>query len=765
MNNWTRKISSRLLLISAAVILGLYLILILGVTNLGQTKLKESQHRELNLKVQSYSRTLEQFFVRSSEHIEQLATDKSMLTFYANLANGMSMQYGLGASLSKLKRELNYLLSSQKINQEPIFSQISLIDYTGKVILESGSGYSFNLNMPQYHQIHNSDTLISTTKQPDGIHIKLVKPVRYSGKVVGYLIAQLNKNIIIKQMTTQEYEESHSRMYLTTSSGCLFIWDTLSTDGSDNRIDNSLYFETPINNTPFTLKSWFEPLSEKDIFTSNWFILGLSILAIPVIVGLFYIFFVNNINLVLRTKVEQSQRQQKTLSIKNKQLLIEVEKRKQSEQQLEYQATHDALTGLANRKFANDKLEKEIEHAIKEKSNVLILFIDLDNFKKINDTLGHLAGDMVLIKSAERIINMMKSSMTLSRFGGDEFLLIVPNTNDDEAKNIASTILSLFEQSFEFKQQEFFISTSIGIAMFPQDANNSQQLLANADTAMYIVKQEGRNAFNFYNESMNSDRQRALDLDSRLRQAMTNKEFELYYQPIIDLNTQKIIGAEALMRWNDDIYGFVPPDEFILIAEKNGLIHQLGEFALNKACFQVAQWQKYTPLQISVNFSSIQFRFCDRVLSQIESALHFSGLPAEKLDIEITESLLVEYSHDLIALLKELQSMGVKLTIDDFGTGYSSLSYLQKFPFNRLKIDRSFLFNMHNDENDKVLVDTIIAMAEALKLEIVAEGIEDIQHVDYLKNKCQFGQGYYFSKPLPSEEFELLLKKHYERNI
>ncbi|RCS70085.1 putative bifunctional diguanylate cyclase/phosphodiesterase [Vibrio casei] len=761
MNKWTQKLSSRRLVISGAVLLGMYLILILAVTNVGQTRLKESQQRELGLKVQSYANVLELFFAVTTDHINNLSTGKSIQTFYANLASGMSMEYGLGASLSKVDRELLQVIETRKVHNKPVFERILLVNYNGSIISEMGNGHITNVNTAAYNDIQDTNILIDTTSESDGVHIKLVKPVQYSGKTVGYIIAQVNKNVIIEQMTIQEYEESYSRMDLTTESGSIFIWDTISNHKNSGDLGRNIYFEVPIENTPFKLKSWFEPLAEKDVFTSRWFTIGLSLLAIPVIGGLLYIFTINNINLVLRTKVQQSQRQQKMLSIKNKRLIEEVEKRKQSEQQLAYQASHDALTGLANRKFGNDLLERELDNAAKNKTNVLIIFIDLDNFKQINDTLGHLVGDMVLVESSQRILDLIAPSATLSRFGGDEFLLIIPGLKDaNDGGKIASNILALFQQSFVSKNQEFFISTSIGMAMYPQDGVTAQQLLANADTAMYKVKEEGRNAFNFYNSDMNIDVQRALKLDSRLRQAIANEVLELYYQPIVNLKTKKIIGAEALMRWEDDVYGFIPPDEFIPIAEKNGLIHQLGEFALNSACYQAAKWQEIMPLQISVNFSSVQFRYYDRVLVLIESALQSSGLSADKLDIEITESLLFDHSDGVITLLNKLQNMGAQLTIDDFGTGYSALSYLQKFPFDRLKIDRAFLINMREDEGNRELVNAIIAMAKALNLEIVAEGIEDRWHDEYLKGiDCDFGQGYYYSRPLPAKEFEQLLQK------
>ncbi|OEF27536.1 putative bifunctional diguanylate cyclase/phosphodiesterase [Vibrio rumoiensis] len=766
MNTWSKKLSSRRLVTSGAILLVLYLAIILTVTNLGQARLKESQERELSLKVQSYASVLEMFFSANDENITNISNGRSMQAFFANLASGMSMEYGLGASLIKLEKELNKLISDKKINKKPIYERLLLTNYEGNIIVDTGNQTPFSLNLTKFHKMDGDSICIYPSLREDGIQINLVKPVQFSGKTVGYLIAKLNEKVIIEQLTSQEYEDSRSRVDLSTSIGPVFIWDTISTDKhqtTEDELNRNLFFDVKIENTPFHLKSWFVPLAEKDFFTSRWFIVGLSFLAIPVILGLLYVFMINSVNLVLRTKVEESSRQQQILFTKNSRLIEEIEKRKISEQKLAYQASHDALTGLANRKFGNERLEQEIESASKNNSNMLVIFIDLDNFKQINDTLGHLVGDEVLVQSTQRLLSIASPKDTLSRFGGDEFLLIVPNLKDSvTGKKIAENILTLFEQSFVSNKQEFFISTSIGMAIYPQDGSNAQQLLANADTAMYKVKEDGRNAFHFYNAEMNMDVQRTLNLDSRLRQAISHEELELYYQPIINLRTQKIIGAEALMRWNDAQYGFVAPDEFIKLAERNGLIHQLGEFAVHEACVQAAKWQQYLPLQMSVNFSSVQFRYYEKLLSQIKSALKVSGLPPGRLDIEITESLLFDHSDGVLTLLDTLQEMGAQLTIDDFGTGYSALSYLQKFPFDRLKIDRSFLSNLQTNEGDRELVNAIIAMAKALNLKIVAEGIEDQWLVDYLTTmQCEFGQGFFYSKPVSAEDFEQLLKNQY----
>jgi diguanylate cyclase (GGDEF)-like protein len=389
------------------------------------------------------------------------------------------------------------------------------------------------------------------------------------------------------------------------------------------------------------------------------------------------------------------------------------------------------------------------------------MFIDLDNFKQINDTLGHPAGDFILKKTGLRLTDSVRDSDVVARIGGDEFLVIIPNlSSHEEAELLASKLIHIFEQPFYFQQTEFFVSSSIGMSIYPDDGSTTDDLLAHADTAMYQVKEEGRNGFRFYNANMNQDVERNLEIDARLRQAVTANQLDIYYQPIVNLSNDKIIGAEALLRWNDEKLGAVSPEEFILIAERNGLIHKLGELALNSACKQAAQWQSIQPLSIAVNFSCMQFRQHDLLLDQIKSALENSGLAANLLDIEITESLMFNHSAATIKLLDQLHNMGTQLSIDDFGTGYSALSYLQKFPFNKLKIDRSFLIDLETNPSSKELVNAIVAMAKALGLKVVAEGVESEWDRDYLKQQnCDFAQGFFYSHPIPADEFERLLVK------
>ncbi|HEY7865180.1 MAG TPA: EAL domain-containing protein [Psychromonas sp.] len=781
--------SSKTAIILAGVVLSAYLILILAVTNLGQKRLKESQYNELQLKVTNYADTLGFFFEVNQDNINNIATDKTMSAFFANLASGMSMEYGLGSSLFNLNKLISNLARSGKINNIPIYERIALVDFSKSPIVDTNPGTALNISQIPFTEMENNSpsetkhssiigvntkmAKIIAVNSPAGLKIKILQTVYYQNKPSALLIAEINSNLLIQKLISQRQTNNESHMQLSTPIGDIQAWDSFTiTDSHSYSVPlyninyNNIYIESPIRGTIFSLEGWFEPVSEQDIFTSGWFVLAISVLAFPVLMGLYYLMRINNANIILHTQVELSTKQQGILADQNAKLQSEVAKRKQSEQELAHRANYDSLTELPNRSYSQDRLTQAINRSQRDNTQILLMFIDLDNFKQINDTLGHDAGDQILKKTSERLVESVRHTDTVARLGGDEFLLIIPEiTGQETAKNLASKILASFDQPFTIDNQEFFTSTSIGMSIYPQDGNTPDSLLKNADTALYRVKEAGRNGFSFYDPSMNHDVQRNLLLNGRLRQAISKNELVLYYQPIIDLKTRKIIAAEALMRWQDKDLGFISPEEFIPLAERNGLIHIIGERALEQACTQAAEWQSIAPVQIAVNFSCVQFRYSDELLIKIRKILKKSGLPANKLEIEVTESLLINQHDDLIKMLAELKAEGVQLSIDDFGTGYSALSYLQKFSFSTLKIDRAFISNMATNHADMSLVTAILAMARALKLKVIAEGIETDWQANFLEQQdCEYGQGYLFSRPVPAAEFKQLLLKDNQCN-
>jgi len=429
---------------------------------------------------------------------------------------------------------------------------------------------------------------------------------------------------------------------------------------------------------------------------------------------------------------------------------------RESHARIDVLAHHDALTGLPNRLLARDRIEQALARAQRDESGLALLFLDLDNFKAINDSLGHGAGDLLLCEVAVRLRSAVRASDTISRQGGDEFLVMVADLGDhDAAASIAVKLLQVLTQPFHVNGVELFVTTSLGIALYPQDGGDFSELLKNADTAMYRAKDAGRNAFRFYDGSMNTAVVETLQLISGLRAALSKGEFRLHYQPQYHLRTGRIVGAEALIRWRHPDLGMIPPTKFIPVAERSGLINEVGAWVLREACAQAKRWQQegLDDLVVAVNLSPIQFRR-DDIEGDIASALAAADLPASCIELELTESLLIADSAHLSPLLARLRERGLRFSIDDFGTGYSNLGYLKRFEVERLKIDQSFVHRMTQDPNDEAIVRAIIDMAASLRLETIAEGVEDAATLRrLLELGCEFGQGYLWSPALPPDEF------------
>ncbi|MDO6442145.1 MULTISPECIES: EAL domain-containing protein [unclassified Marinobacter] len=430
--------------------------------------------------------------------------------------------------------------------------------------------------------------------------------------------------------------------------------------------------------------------------------------------------------------------------------------RKRYEQQLLRQANYDILTGLPNRMLALDRLKLALAQARRENSMVGVMFLDLDNFKHINDTLGHDAGDNLLIEAARRISSCLRGTSTVARLGGDEFLVILPGLAGPESSSqVAERILSTFAPAYFLNGQEVFVTTSIGIAIYPTDSDNSGTLLQHADAAMYQAKHQGKSSYAHFTQEMSEVSHERLQMESRLRRALELQEMELYFQPIIDTTTGSLKAAEALIRWNNPALGMIMPDRFIPLAEETGLIIPIGEWVLEQACLAAAGWKSVTgqDIGISVNVSPRQFRdsgFTKAVMGALSNA----ELAPEMLELEITERLLLDNSIETAEILSNLDRAGIRLSVDDFGTGYSALSYLKSYPFDTLKIDKSFVQDVMKEPEDATLVRAIINMAHSLGLSVVAEGVEDEAQTLFLRQEgCDFAQGYFYSRPLPAEEF------------
>jgi diguanylate cyclase (GGDEF)-like protein len=437
-------------------------------------------------------------------------------------------------------------------------------------------------------------------------------------------------------------------------------------------------------------------------------------------------------------------------------------------QKIHYQANFDSLTKLANRNLFFERFSEASKRAQHNDTVVALLFLDLDRFKYINDTLGHSIGDELLQEASRRLLHVLRENDTAARFGGDEFAIILADVNELKSIDlIVQRILKMLASPFRLSGNDAFISASIGVAIYPEDGNNCETLLRKADDAMYKAKKLGKNNSQYFTKEMDVEANQRRELEKALYRAVEDNEFYLNFQPIVNAKDQSIMGAEALIRWNHSKLGTVSPAEFIPLAEEVGLILDIGEWVLRQACLTAVTWQPNLNglLNIAVNISSRQFQSTDVALL-IEDVLQESGLTAQRLVIEITESLLMADDEKVMNQLNTIRGMGVSLAIDDFGTGYSSLSYLKKFPITTLKIDQSFIKDINTDSNDDELIKGIISLANSLNLNVVAEGVETKEQSSFLlENNCFIMQGYYYSKPLSDKKFiEVLNNKVFHKS-
>lgn len=441
--------------------------------------------------------------------------------------------------------------------------------------------------------------------------------------------------------------------------------------------------------------------------------------------------------------------------------LLDVTERTKAEQEIHHLANYDTLTGLPNRNLLHDRLQQAIVQAARTSGNVGVLFLDLDRFKGVNDSLGHRAGDQLLKTVSERLRVCVRESDTLARIGGDEFVVILSLVSDEDGiSSAASKILAIISEPFLIEGQELYLTASIGVAVYPTDGSDVQALLKHADLAMYQAKDMDRNNFQFFSSDLNVKVMERMVLESSLRRALERNEFQLLYQPQIDVLGKQVVGFEALLRWHHPDLGTISPDKFIPLAEETGLIHSIGEWVIRTACRQGNVWREngLQPVRMAVNLSGRQFKMkLDQVVSAI---LMETGFDPHWLELELTESILMRNASENHELLQALASMGCSLSIDDFGTGYSSLSYLKHFPLGRLKIDRSFVRDIMTNPDDRAIAKVIIDMAHTLNMEVTAEGVEDREQLELLKSYgCKEMQGFYFSKPVPAAAAEEILRK------
>jgi len=438
----------------------------------------------------------------------------------------------------------------------------------------------------------------------------------------------------------------------------------------------------------------------------------------------------------------------------------DITERKQAEELIKYQLYHDLLTNLPNRSLFRDRLNMAMAQSKRSGKKLAILYLDMDRFKVINDSLGHFVGDELLQAVAQRLRNELREADTLARVGGDEFNLLIPEINDaKDARNLAEKILRITAKPFIIKEEEIFVSFSIGISIYPTDGDSKDALIKNADIAMYKVKSAGKNGYAFYAEDMKGHFSQSLDIENGLRKAISTDELRLYYQPQYDILNGKMVGVEALVRWQHPQKGLILPNEFISVAEESGLIIPLGDWVLRKACSDIRRWldEESISLSLSVNISVQQLEM-EQFVAKTLKIIKRLNLPRNILELEITEHAIMQDMDKAIQTLTELSNKGIRIAIDDFGTGYSSLGYLQTLPINTLKMDRSFVQGIKSS-GDNSIINAIIAMAKGLNLDLIAEGVENQPQIDHLLSAgCCLAQGFYYSRPVPENELINLIK-------
>lgn len=439
--------------------------------------------------------------------------------------------------------------------------------------------------------------------------------------------------------------------------------------------------------------------------------------------------------------------------------VLDISAQKMAERRIRELADFDALTGLPNRRLLQARFSQLLATAERDESEISLVFLDLDHFKRVNDSLGHSVGDDLLCEVACRLVGAVRRVDTLARLGGDEFIIALPGTGAATAIEVARRLLDVCVQPFAVAGHELTITPSLGISVFPQDGKDLETLLKNADAAMYRAKEGGRNAFQFYASEMNTATLERLLMENNLRRALLLQEFVLHYQPLVSLQSGLIIGVEALIRWQHPDFGMIMPDRFIHIAEETGLINRIGDWVLYEACRQAQAWTDagLPPLTMAVNVAPVQFRQSGFV-EAVAGALAASGLLADRLELEMTERTVMHDAEIHINTLTALHRMGVGLSLDDFGTGYSSLAYLKRFPVGKLKIDRSFVSELDSDADDRAIASTIVSMGRNLRLTVLAEGVETEPQLDLLRKMgCDMAQGFHFSRAVPEDQMARLL--------
>lgn len=781
LEKWRRRFHQQVRRRSIAIVLaGVSLVVLsiflLGANYLSQIRLRDVLLEQVRLDTDRDAETLSFFFETARDELNNLTKASEFSAYFANRALGMSMQYGLRSSLLELHRRLEQTVrqNGETGTVTGLFDWIAFVESpTGLPLARTGFEPPPTTNhwrpppLP-FDPVATGFTFwIPTDREPASVYAVL--PYFFKAEYRGYLLAQLDSAALhARLLAIVDHQNRQFCLVLTDRclrlladrskpAGAVFAVElpaaafgqpVLLEMDSAMPADGRFYgMVARIRGTPLALATFTPAERISGRAGPEQLLLLTGLLSGIVLLGTFFLWRMDNQNLVLKMHVAEEKRRQEDLAEKNLQL---------------YQlAHHDTLTGLPNRDLLFDRLEHAMVRARRRGGRIALLFLDLDRFKTINDSLGHPVGDQVLQAVARRLRDSIRETDTVARLSGDEFILLLEDIRKpDDAVMVAEKILDLLAQPFSVAGHEMSLSISIGSSLFPEDGETATELIRNADTAMYRAKEGGRNCYQRYQRDLTDQMVERFELERGLHGAAERGEFELYYQPQLSSTENRLVAAEALLRWRHPQFGLVSPGLFIPLAEETGHIHEIGAWVLRAACAQTHAWLRagLAPPPIAVNISGQQIMRGD--LPAIVSAqLTEWDITPEQLELEITETSLMRHSEQSLGILQQLRELGIQLAIDDFGTGYSSMSYMKRFKVNALKIDRSFVEDLPDDEVDCDIARAIIALAHSLGLRVVAEGVETAAQRDFLQAEgCDRMQGYLFGRPVPSKEFEQLLK-------
>lgn len=744
-----RGLRRQVALLLGGGILCVYLALLLATTYFAQRELTVSADERQQLELELRAAALSYFYAERRIDLANLRRSPVIAAFFANRDLGMSMEYGLRTSLLSIRDAARRLLDERRVGEHPVYTRIVLLDADGRRLMDTLEGAGDDPSPLLRHPDGSADVrlIVDSANHPSDVVVQA--PVMHRDHLRGTLLAWIDEQLALNDLIGLGAGSAKTEHYRILRPG-------QSLPPAEQPKEAG---QIQVKGTPFRLVDLARVSGASDLLTSRWFLVGLVVIAVALLAGGALLLRFHSQNLVLHTRMEVEHLQRLRLSRQNARLLREIERREESERRLIYQTNYDVLTGLPNRALALDRLAQSLKRAARQGQELILFYLDLDHFKRINDSLGHEAGDAVLCQVAEAMKGILAEGDTLARLAADEFLFIFPDPGaSGEIDVLAQRILQLFEAPLAIKGREIPLSACLGCAVGGQDGDTADELLQHADLAMKQAKAIGQGSYCTYQKGLDQRVKESLEIASLLRGAAERDELQLLFQPLVDLRTGKTVAAEALLRWSSAELGAVSPARFIPVAEESGLIRKLGAWILESACRSAAEWQRIAPCRVAVNVSSIQLQSPDEFRASVEHALAVSGLPPILLELEITEGVLLADRADIADLLEGLDRMGVHLSLDDFGTGYSALSYLRRFPFRVLKIDRSFITGVPDVPEDVELTRAIVAMAQALGLTVLAEGVERVEQIELLAAAgCDLAQGYYYSRPVSLDAFKGLI--------